>query len=132
MACARSAPRRSRCCTSRSPPTSCARRSWQRWHSSWPRERACCAAHERPAARASLRPSVVRLESPLTRELLRLLDGTRDRAALPAALAARMANDTALIPPGEPARPASWWREHLETRIDEGLAQVVRLALLVA
>src|SRR3546814_19367306 len=68
--------------------------------------------------------------SDLTRELLRLLDGTRDRAALLAALAARMANDTALIPPGEPARPATWWREHLETQIDEGLAQVVRLALL--
>src|SRR3546814_10496959 len=97
----------------------------RRWHSSWPRERACCAAHERPAARASLRPSVVRLESPLTLELLRLLDGTRDRAALLAALAARMANDIALIPPDEPARTATWWREHLETRIDKGLGQVV-------
>lgn len=80
----------------------------------------------------SLRPSVVRLENPLTRELLRLLDGTRDRAALLTALAARMASDTALIPPGEPARPATWWREHLETQIDDGLAQVARLALLVA
>src|SRR3546814_3343422 len=84
----------------------------RRWHSSWPRERACCAAHERPAARASLRPSVVRLESPLTLELLRLLDGTRDRAALLAALAARMANDIALIPPDEPARPATRSEEH--------------------
>src|SRR3546814_4248043 len=59
-----------------------ARRSWQRWHSRWPRERARCAAHERPAARASLRPSVVRLESPLTRELLRSEEHTSELQSL--------------------------------------------------
>lgn len=78
----------------------------------------------------SLRPSVVRLENPLTRELVRLLDGSRDRAALLDALAGRMAARPA--PPGEPARSPDWWREQLAPQIDAGLAQAAKLALLVA
>lgn len=79
----------------------------------------------------SLRPSVIRLENPLTRELVRLLDGSRDRPKLLDDLATRMAADTALIPPGEPARPLAWWREQLAPQIDTGLAQAAQLALLV-
>ncbi len=79
----------------------------------------------------SLRPSVIRLENPLTRELVRLLDGSRDRPKLLDDLATRMAADTALIPPGEPARPLAWWRGQLAPQIDTGLAQAAQLALLV-
>lgn len=79
----------------------------------------------------SLRPSVIRLENPLTRELVRLLDGSRDRSGLLDALASRMAGDPALIPPGEPARPVAWWRDHLAPQVDPGLVQAAKLALLV-
>ena len=74
---------------------------------------------------------MIRLENPLTRELVRLLDGSRNRSELLDALASRMAGDPALIPPGEPARSVAWWRDHLAPQIDPGLVQAAKLALLV-
>ncbi len=77
----------------------------------------------------SLRPAMVQIESQVTRELLRLLDGTRDRRALALALAQRM---TDLPPPeGEPAQDAAWWLEKLAPQLEQGLQQVAKMALLV-
>jgi methyltransferase-like protein len=81
----------------------------------------------------SLRPSMVRLDSRLALELLRLLDGHRDRAAIRNALAERMA---ALPMPdnegGETFRDVAWWQQQLATTLDEGLRQTARMGLLVA
>lgn len=78
----------------------------------------------------SLRPSVVHMESPITRELVRLLDGTRDQNQLLADLAERAAADPRFTAPGDPQQPAAWWREKLAPQIDDGLASVARMALL--
>ena len=79
----------------------------------------------------SLRPSVVRMENPITRELVRLLDGTRDRTALLADLAGRAAADPRFTAPGDPRQPAEWWRDRLGPQLDGGLESAARLALLV-
>jgi SAM-dependent methyltransferase len=79
----------------------------------------------------SLRPSVVRMENPITREMVRLLDGTRDRSALLNDLAAHAAGDPAFAAPGDPPRSADWWRERLGSQIEGGLASVARMGLLV-
>lgn len=78
----------------------------------------------------SLRPAMVAIGSPVTRELLRLMDGSRDRAALLQDLSERM---TEVPPPeGEPAQDAAWWRGKLEPQFEEGMQQIARMALLVA
>ena len=79
----------------------------------------------------SLRPSVVRMESPITREMVRLLDGTRDGAALLNDLSDRAADDPRFAAPGDTPQSAGWWRERLAPQIDAGLASVARMALLV-
>jgi len=79
----------------------------------------------------SLRPSVVRMENPITREMVRLLDGTRDRSALLNDLAIRAAADAAFAAPGDPPRSADWWRERLGPQIEGGLSSVTRMGLLV-
>jgi len=79
----------------------------------------------------SLRPSVVKLENPITRELVRLLDGTRDRGKLLSDLAEHAAADPRFASPGDPPQPVEWWREKLGPQIDGGLASVARMALLV-
>lgn len=78
----------------------------------------------------SLRPTMVGISSPVTRELLRLLDGSRDHAALLRDLSQRMAQ----VPPPdrETAQDAAWWREKLEPQLEQGLQQIARMALLVA
>lgn len=78
----------------------------------------------------SLRPGMINMESAVTRELLLLLDGSRDRAALLEELPVRMA--ALEPPPGEPARDASWWRDMLAPQLEQGLEQAARMALLVA
>src|SRR5262245_6469463 len=77
----------------------------------------------------SLRPSIVRMENPITREMVRLLDGTRDRATLLVDLADRAAAEPRFAAPGDPPRPAAWWQERLAPQIDGGLASVARMAL---
>lgn len=80
----------------------------------------------------SLRPSMVRLDSRLALELLRLLDGRRDRTTILDDLAVRMA---ALPVPddagGETFRDIGWWRQQLATTLDDGLRQTARMGLLV-
>jgi len=80
----------------------------------------------------SLKPSVVALETALARELVALLDGTRDRERLLDDLAARVAAHPDSRPAGNEPRPASWWQEQLAPQIESGLAGAARNALLVA
>jgi hypothetical protein len=80
----------------------------------------------------SLRPSMVRLESRIALELVRLLDGSRDRAALARDRAARLA----VFPvPGDDGvdtlHDGDWWQEQLSTRQEDGLQQTARMALLL-
>lgn len=80
----------------------------------------------------SLRPSMVRIDSRLALELVRLLDGTRDRGAILHDLADRMASLP--IPDdegGESFQSAGWWREQLAAKLEDGLQQTARMALLV-
>src|SRR5262249_32902468 len=79
----------------------------------------------------SLRPSVVRLENPITRELVRLLDGTRDRNALLADLAGRAAADPRFTAPGDPRQPAESWRDRLGPQLGGGARTAAGPALLV-
>jgi SAM-dependent methyltransferase len=79
----------------------------------------------------SVRPSVVRMDNPISRELLRLLDGTRDRAAILADLADRAADDPRFCAPNDPPRSAAWWKEQLAPQIEAGLAMAAKTALLV-
>ena len=80
----------------------------------------------------SLRPSMVALDSQLALELVRLLDGSRDRGAILNDLAERMA---ALPGPegegSEHLHSTQWWREQIAPKLEEGLLQVARMALLV-
>lgn len=79
----------------------------------------------------SLRPSMVRIDSRLALELVRLLDGTRDRGAILHDLAERMASLP--IPDdegGESYQAAGWWREQLASKLEDGLRQTARMALL--
>lgn len=79
----------------------------------------------------SLRPSMVRLDSRLALELVRLLDGSRDRAAILRDLAARMAALPIPGDEGETFQSEDWWREQLTPKLEDGLQQTARMALLV-
>ena len=79
----------------------------------------------------SLRPSMIRIDSRLALELIRLLDGSRDRATLLHDLAERMARlpvDDANA--DQAAHDPAWWREALASRLEAGLEQTARMALL--
>ncbi|HWS78447.1 MAG TPA: methyltransferase regulatory domain-containing protein [Thermomonas sp.] len=81
---------------------------------------------------ASLRPSMARLDNGVTFELVRLLDGKRDRAAILRDLSARMSRHP--IPDGggnSLRQPEAWWRERLAPELEGGLQQVARMSLLV-
>ena len=82
---------------------------------------------------ANLRPSLVRLDSRPAMELLRLLDGTRNRDAILRDLANRMADVG--VPgdnEGELVRhDAAWWEQQLGPTLEDALALCVRMALLV-
>jgi SAM-dependent methyltransferase len=80
---------------------------------------------------ASLRPSMARLDNAVTLEVVRLLDGTRDRTRILVDLAARMAKHPIPDGDGNPVlHPAEWWRERLAPQLEEGLQQVARMSLL--
>ncbi len=82
---------------------------------------------------ANLRPSMVRLDSTPALELLRLLDGTRDRNAILHDLAIRMTEHP--VPTGNgddrETHPAEWWRGQLAPTLEQALDLCVRNALLV-
>lgn len=81
---------------------------------------------------ANLRPSMVSLDSEPARELLQLLDGSRDRAAILQELAARMADHEVPGPDGcDIRRPPEWWREQLAPSLEQAMALCVRNALLI-
>ena len=80
---------------------------------------------------SSLRHSVVRVDNPVTRELLLLLDGTRDAASVLSGLSERAAADPSFAAPGDPPRSAQWWRETLAPQIDAGIAMAATTAMLV-
>jgi len=80
---------------------------------------------------ASLRPSMARLDNGVTLELVRLLDGTRDRTTILRELSERMARHS--IPDGDGNQvvyPAEWWRERLAPQLEDGLRQIARMSLL--
>lgn len=80
---------------------------------------------------ASLRPSMVRLDSRLGLELVKLLDGKRDRPALLQALAERMQEFPVANADGKEAiQTIAWWRQHLASQLDEGLQLACKMALL--
>ena len=81
----------------------------------------------------SLRPSMIRIDGGLGLELIRLLDGTRDRDALLHDLADRMAAlSVDAAGNGQQRAGAAWWRETLQGKLEAGLAQAARMALLEA
>jgi SAM-dependent methyltransferase len=81
---------------------------------------------------ASLRPSMARLDNGVTIELVRLLDGQRDRAGILRELSARMAMHPIPGDDGNPVRQSeAWWRERLAPELEGGLDQVARMSLLV-
>lgn len=80
---------------------------------------------------ASLRPSMVRLDSRLAIELLRLLDGNRNHEALLHDLALRMSGLPVPAEDGvETLQSFEWWRRQLAPQLADGLRQVARMALL--
>lgn len=82
---------------------------------------------------ASLRPSMVRLDSRLAIELIQLLDGSRNHVALLDDLALRMSALPAAEGEGpEALHPAAWWRQKLAPQLADGLHQAARMALLEA
>lgn len=81
---------------------------------------------------ANLRPSMVRLDSKPALELLQLLDGSRDRAAILQDLAIRMADHAVPGPDGGLiTHPPEWWREQLAPNLEQAMALCVRNALLI-
>ena len=82
---------------------------------------------------ASLRPSLVRLDSQLGLELVKLLDGERDRPALLQALVERMTN---IAVPGADGTPSlqstEWWQQQIASQLEDGLHLAARMALLDA
>jgi SAM-dependent methyltransferase len=73
--------------------------------------------------------TVVRIDDPVARRLLWLMDGTRDRAAVTADLAAWAAEEAAKT--DGPTPSAEELREKFAARIDSGFAKAAELALLV-
>lgn len=82
---------------------------------------------------ANLRPSMVSLDSKPALELLRLLDGTRNRPAILHDLAARMADHA--VPSGDDGHrvthPPAWWQDQLAPSLEQALDLCVRNALLL-
>lgn len=81
---------------------------------------------------ANLRPSMVSLDSKPALELLQLLDGSRDRAAILRDLSTRMAEHEVPGPDGSRiTHPPEWWREQLAPSLEQAMALCVRNALLI-
>ena len=77
---------------------------------------------------------MIRIDSPLALELIRLLDGSRDRATLMHDLAERMAAlpVDASVGGDHALRDAAWWRAALAGQLEAGLSQTARMGLLEA
>lgn len=81
----------------------------------------------------SLRPSMVRLDSQLGLELVKLLNGKRDRIALLQALVERMQAFPAVGADGkESIQTSAWWQDHLAGQLESGLQLACKMALLDA
>lgn len=81
----------------------------------------------------SLRPSMIRIDSRLALELIRLLDGQRDRAQLLHDLAERMASlPMASMDEAQRPQDPAWWRDALAGQLEAGLTQTARMGLLEA
>jgi hypothetical protein len=78
----------------------------------------------------SLTHEPVRLDDPLGRLLVRLCDGTRDRAALVEALVAAVGSDLRLTIDGEPVTDGETVRAGLAAGLERNLEILARLALL--
>jgi len=79
----------------------------------------------------TLRPRMAAVDDVVTRNLLPLLDGQRDRAQLLDDLAQRMAGLPASEAGVEGPGSADQWRQVLEPDLEDGLARIARMALLV-
>ena len=75
----------------------------------------------------------MRLDSQLGLELVKLLDGERDRPALLQALVERMTN---IAVPGADGTPSlqstEWWQQQIASQLEDGLHLAARMALLDA
>ena len=81
----------------------------------------------------SLRPSMVRLDSQLGLELVKLLNGKRDRIALLQALVERMQAFPVVGADGkESIQTSAWWQDHLAGQLESGLQLACKMALLDA
>ncbi len=80
----------------------------------------------------SLRHEPVRLDDPLGRFLVRLCDGTRDRAALVEALVAGVGTELALTIGGEPVTDGELVRGQLEQGLGANLELLARMAMFRA
>ena len=78
----------------------------------------------------SLTHEPVRLDDPLGRLLVRLCDGTRDRAALADALVAAVGGELQLTIDGEPVTDGERVRGQLEAGLERNLQILARLAML--
>lgn len=77
----------------------------------------------------SLQPSTVVLENPVLRELMALMDGSRDRDALLTDLAAAMDASGEALPAN--VAPTAGWRGCLDGELDENLRLAARIGLLM-
>lgn len=81
----------------------------------------------------TLHHRTIAIEDPLGRHFLQLLDGTRDRAALLDDLAAFVASGEAVVcQDGAPVQEPAAIRQTLAVGLERKLAEIARLALLVA
>ena len=78
----------------------------------------------------SLRHEPVRLDDPLGRLLIRLCDGTRDRAALVDALVAAVGTELILTIEGEPVTDGERVRRQLAAGLERNLQILARLGML--
>ena len=79
----------------------------------------------------SLRPSMVRLDSQLGLELVKLLNGKRDRIALLQALVERMQAFPVVGADGkESIQTSAWWQDHLAGQLESGRQLACKMALL--
>src|SRR5262249_17290873 len=82
---------------------------------------------------ATLRHQTLRIDDNLSRHLVMLLDGTRDRATLVHDLGALVQSGAApLIREGKPVSDPQEALQHLADELEANLATLARLAMLVA
>jgi SAM-dependent methyltransferase len=79
----------------------------------------------------SLRPSIIRMENLISREMLRQLDGKQDRAAILSRLVEQLSGDPRFLAPGDAPKTREWWQETIGKQLEPGLAMAAKNALLV-